>query len=281
MKQIISRFGLLACFGCLYFGMMPSVFAATSDIGIVMNVEGELTARGADGSLRKLGAWGKVLVGDTLYTGKDSYARVKFSDGGQISLKPATQFKIEDYHHDEQQPAQDAAKFNLLKGGLRAVSGAIGKRGDPDSYSVKTRTATVGIRGTRYGMLFCQGDCGDIPPPADGSPLSDGTHIDVTEGSIIVKNSAGTQLLNVGQFGFVGSSNDRPVLIPAERAIKVDIPGKLAVDKVRGLGAGEQKQDIKQDIKQDGKIEPSGTPKSSGGESGGGSGEGGGTVCPI
>ena len=158
MKQITRKFGQLACFMWLCFGMGAGAFAAANDIGVVMNVEGSLSAKGADGALRPLGTWGKVLAGDTLFTGKDSYARVKFSDGGQISLKPVSQFKIEGYNYDEKDPKKDAAGFNLLNGGLRAISGAIGKRGDPDSYSVKTRTATVGIRGTKYGMLFCQGD---------------------------------------------------------------------------------------------------------------------------
>ena len=257
MKQIIRRFGQLACFMWLCFGLSAGAFAAaatttTTDIGMVMNVEGELSAKGADGSLRPLKAWGKVLVGDMLFTGKDSFARVKFSDGGQISLKPSSQFKIEGYNYDEQDPKKDAAGFNLVKGGLRAISGAIGKRGDPDSYSVKTRTATVGIRGTKYGVLFCQRDCENMPPPADGSPLSDGTHVDVLEGTIIVKNSAGSQLLNAGQFGFVGSINTPPVIVPPERAIRVDIPAKIFVDKVRGQGPGGAERKPGEKGKQDG-----------------------------
>jgi hypothetical protein len=238
MKQVIQKLGQLACFMWLCFGMASGAFAATVDIGVVMNVEGDLTAKGVDGALRKLSTWGKVHVGDTLFTGKDTYARVKFSDGGQISLRPSTRFQIEGYHHDEQKPAEDAARFNLLKGGLRAISGAIGKRGDPDSYSVKTRTATVGIRGTKYGVLFCQMDCTDHPPSADGSPLDDGTHLDVFEGTVIVKNSAGTQLLNAGQFGFVGNVSIPPIVVPAERGVKVHIIDSISVDKVRGGSDG-------------------------------------------
>ena len=242
MKHIICRFGRLICFMWLCFGMTPGVLAAANEIGMVMNVEGNLSAKGTDGALRPLAIWAKVFAGDTLYTGKDSYARVKFSDGGQISLKPTSQFQIEVYHHDPQVPDKDAAKFNLLKGGLRAISGLIGKRGDPDSYGVKTQTATVGIRGTKFGVLFCRGDCADIPPPADGKPLSDGTHLDVLEGTIIVRNSAGTQLLNAGQFGFVGSISASPIMVPEDRGVRVDIPAKISLDRVRGT-QGEKSRD--------------------------------------
>lgn len=254
MRRGIRRFGRLACFMWLCCGVAAGAFAAAAnEVGVVMNVEGNLSAKGADGSLRPLAVWAKVLAGDTLFTGRDSYARVKFSDGGQISLKPLSQFQIETYHHDPQVPDKDAAKFNLLKGGLRAISGLIGKRGDPDSYGVKTQTATVGIRGTKFGVLFCKGDCADIPPPADGKPLSDGTHLDVLEGTIIVRNSAGAQLLNAGQFGFVGSVSTPPVVVPEDRGVRVDIPARMSLDRVRGV-SGEKKRDKGKDkSKLDGK----------------------------
>lgn len=243
MTRIIHGVGRLTCFLLLCFGMMAGAFAATDEIGIVMNVDGSLSAKGTDGSLRPMAIWAKVFNGDTLFTGKDSYARVKFSDGGQVSLRPNSQFLIENYHHEEQEPKKDVARFNLLKGGLRAVSGLIGKRGDQDSYGMSTKTATVGIRGTKFGVLFCKGDCEDIPLPADGRPLEDGTYLDVQEGTIIVRNSAGTQLLNTGQYGFVGSVNTPPAIVPQERGVKIVIPAKISLDKVRGEPGSEDNGD--------------------------------------
>lgn len=238
MKNLFNQFCQLAGFIWLSLFFISGAFAAANEIGEVKNVVGSLSAKGASGELRPLSVDGKVLMGDTLFTGKDSYARVKFSDGGQISLRPTTQFKIEGYHFDSQQPGKDTAGFNLIKGSLRAVSGLIGKRGDPDSYSVKTREATIGIRGTRYGVLLCKGDCANMPPTADGNPLADGTHLDVVEGSIIVKNSFGSQQLNAGQFGFVGSVSIPPVIVPENRGVRVEIPAKLSLDKiVRGTGS--------------------------------------------
>jgi len=201
---------------------------------MVMNVEGSMTARGADGSLRAMKIFSKVLPGDILFMSKDSYARVKFADGAQISLQPGAQFKIEDYQFDAQQPDKDRAGFNLLKGGLRAVSGLIGKRGDQDSYSVKAQTATVGIRGTHFGMLLCKGDCADISTP-EGKPPEDGLHLDVAEGVIVLRNAGETQLLNAGQFGLVRDAAAPPVVIPVERGIKVDIPARILLDRVRGV----------------------------------------------
>lgn len=232
MKPTARSFIQLACFMGLTL-TTTAAFAAASEIGMVMNVEGTLSAKGSDGKLRMLAGRDKVLGGDVLFTGKDSYARVKFSDGGQISLRPSSQFKIEKFNFDEKQPGKDAAEFNLLKGAMRSISGMIGKRGDPDSYSVKTREATAGIRGTKFGVRLCQADCDDTPLP-DGSPLPDGTHFDVLEGTIIVKNASGSQLLNQGQFAYVGNISTPPAIVPPERAIRVEIPAKISLDKIRG-----------------------------------------------
>lgn len=299
MKQTAHSFIQLACFMGMAF-TTTAAFAATaapaSEIGIVMNVEGSLSAKGSDGKLRVLAGRDKVFGGDVLFTGKDSYARVKFSDGGQISLRPTSQFKIEKFNFDEKQPGKDAAEFNLIKGAMRSISGMIGKRGDPDSYSVKTREATAGIRGTKFGVRLCKGDCDDTPLP-DGSPIPDGTHFDVLEGTIIVKNASGSQLLNQGQFGYVGSVSTPPAIVPPERAIRVEIPAKISLDKIRG---NTDKDDQGRRTGTDsGKVEgsgaaaaktsdqpSSGNPDSAGensGESTGGSGGGGdgGAVCPI
>jgi hypothetical protein len=217
---------------CLCLGMADSVFAAAAaEAGVVVNMEGSLAAKGADGSLRALANGEKVLAGDTLFTSKDGYARIRFADGGLMSLRPNSQFKIESFNFDEKQPNKDNASFNLIKGGLRAVSGLIGHRGDPDSYGVKTHTATIGIRGTQYGAQLCQGDCANIPTP-DGTPPADGLHVDVTGGIVQVKNAAGTQLLNAGQFGYVSDANAAPIVVPAERGISVEIPARMSVDRV-------------------------------------------------
>lgn len=288
MKQTARSFIQLACF----MGMAlttTAAFAAASEIGIVMNVEGSLSAKGSDGKLRMLAGRDKVFGGDVLFTGKDSYARVKFSDGGQISLRPTSQFKIEKFNFDEKQPGKDAAEFNLIKGAMRSISGMIGKRGDPDSYSVKTREATAGIRGTKFGVRLCKADCDDTPLP-DGSSLPDGTHFDVLEGTIIVKNASGSQLLNQGQFGYVGSVSTPPAIVPPERAIRVEIPAKISLDKIRG---NTDKDDQgRRSGADNGGVGATGTPatannpesagENSGESSGGAGGSDGGTaVCPI
>lgn len=203
-----------------------SFTAAAAENGVVMNVTGSLTAKSPDGSLRVLAVKAPVAPGDTLITGRESYARVKFPDGGEISLRPDSHFKILSFHFNEQQPEKDNAGFSLLKGSMRALSGLVGKRGDPDSYQIKTLAATAGIRGTEFGLLLCQGDCANAPSPT-GVPPADGLHSDVGQGTVILKNDAGSQLVNAGEFSYVQNAQTPPAIVPKEQGIKIEIPAHV------------------------------------------------------
>lgn len=209
----------------LYFGMVLCAFAA-ENVGTVMNLDGTLSAKSSDGSLKTLSVKSEISSGDTLITGRESYARIKFPDGAEIALIPKTQFKVESYHYNEKQPEKDSAGFNLLKGGLRAISGLVGKRGDPDSYRVKTQAATAGIRGTHFGLLFCRNDCGDIKT-AEGKTPENGLHTDVAEGEVIINNEAGSQLVKLGQFAYVRDDKVAPVQIPPAQATRVEPPARI------------------------------------------------------
>lgn len=103
--------------------------------------------------------------GDIVVTGNDSKAMVAFTDGGKIALRPNTTFQVAEYHYNTEQPQQDNAVFNLVKGGLRTITGFIGKRGNHDAYRLGNNTATIGIRGTEYMARVCDPSCEDDSAP--------------------------------------------------------------------------------------------------------------------
>jgi len=246
---------------------MPLVAIAAGEAGTVMNVNGAVTAKGADGTLKVLAPKATVFSGDNLFTGKESYARIKFIDGAEIILRSNSNFKVENYNFDEKEPAKDSAGFNLLKGSLRALSGSIGKRGDPDSYGIKTPTATAGIRGTAFGLLFCKGDCSEVPTPT-GTPPEDGLHVDVEQGTVILKNGGGSLLLNAGQYGYVKDNNVVPATVPPEKAVPITLPPHVSAQHAQSVKQ-EQKEKAATSTKQEQKAAPSGdgvevTPETSG-----------------
>jgi hypothetical protein len=191
-----------------------TAFAAVT-AGTVTYLSGPLFARKADGSMKTLSKNSVVEQGDTLITEKRTYARIKFNDNSEVTLRPESQFKIEAFSYDQAKPKEDKAFFELVKGGLRALTGHVGKRGDPDSYRIKTPPAVIGIRGTIFEVKICAGNCG---------ALADGIYFFVPEGTITVSNTSGSQTVGVGQYAYAKNINLAPVLLPRNPGIDFTLP---------------------------------------------------------
>jgi hypothetical protein len=221
-------------------GTLSGVAHAAGPVGQVTHLSGVLTAKRADGSTKLLSVKSEVLEGDTLSTEQDTYARIKFVDEGEVVLRPGSQLQVANYAFiNDAKPESDNIVLNMLKGGLRAVTGLVGKR-SRDKVSFGTPTATIGIRGTHFGVLSCKGDCGGIATVSGKAP-EDGLHVDVADGSIQVTNPAGIQVINAGEFGFVKSANTPPVLVPPSQGIRVTMPTSISQNKASGGGIGKVK----------------------------------------
>lgn len=231
----ISALNALAALALALFAGLSWADAA----GTVTHLSGTLVAKRADGSSKLLSVRSEVLEGDQLSTQDGTYARIKFVDGAEAVLRPNSQLTVNQYRYKTDQPGNDSAVLSLVKGGLRSVTGAIGKR-NPDSVNMNTPVATIGIRGTHYGALMCQGDCGNIPS-VSGRPPSDGLHVDVADGAIRVTNQAGQQTLNAGQFGFAGSPTTPPVIVPPNQGIQVTMPPAISQNNAGGRSLGVQR----------------------------------------
>jgi hypothetical protein len=235
--------------------------------GTVTQLSGPLLARKADGAVKILSLKSEVESGDTLVTEKNTYALVKFIDNSEITLKPGTTFKIDNFSFDAGKPGGDAASFSLVKGGLRSLTGLLGKR-SKERFELKTPSATIGIRGTTFIAEWVSepevsvaarqawrmastaalggGDAAPVmplrplPPPlpplllAQG-PLppspgvrAPGLYVQVLDGLIHVANPAGTSSFSAGQFGFTPSFRTPPVLLPVNPGIQFTPPAAFS-----------------------------------------------------
>jgi hypothetical protein len=142
-----------------------------------------------DGRIIQLHAGSSVESGDQLHTGVESYLQVRFTDWGVMSLRPRTDFVIDEYAYEQRAGGAERAFFSLLAGGVRSVTGLIGHR-DRRQYRLRTTMNSIGIRGTHYSVLICNRDC----KLDDGSLGEDGVYGGVTEGRIAVSPYGGKQL---------------------------------------------------------------------------------------
>jgi hypothetical protein len=198
--------------------------------GTVMQLSGPLMAKKADGKVKILAIKSEVEQGDTLLTEKETYALIKLIDNSEITLKPNTSFVIEQFSYTAEQPDGDHAIFSLLKGGLRSVTGLLGKR-NKERFEMKTPAATIGIRGTTFVASY-------VPPPAPGGPallnapapvaLPPGLYVQVLDGLIHVTNPAGTSNFAAGQFGYTPNFRQPPVPLPVNPGIPFTPPPVLS-----------------------------------------------------
>src|SRR6185436_12656922 len=167
---------------------------AFANTGSVAHVAGTLSAKKADGSTRLLSPRSEVRTGDTLSTEKDSHAQINFSDGAQVTLKPSSAFRVDNFGFSKEAPKEDSFLTTVLQGGLRMVTGLVGSR-SRSKFRMGTTTATIGIRGT----TFSTHDCIAVACPG----LKPAVYVGVSNGSILVGNEFGQQQFAAGQFGII------------------------------------------------------------------------------
>lgn len=252
LKKMTPSFHLLRLWLCgLAFAGLCSVGWAAQVAGTIVQLSGPLMVKKADGAIRILSLRSEVEGGDTLMTEKNTYAMVKFIDNSEITLKPSTTFKVESFSYDAAKPEGDNASFNLVKGGLRSVTGLLGKR-NKEKFSMKTPSATIGIRGTTFTAEWIPPESTTLAayhmastaaldplqaplqplqlaqntgaPPAPGTGLAPGLYVHVIDGLIQLSNRGGVQQFAAGQFGFTASVVQPPVIVPQNPGIQFTPP---------------------------------------------------------
>ena len=177
--------------------------------GVLTHLSGPVSVKKADGKTLAGAAGVKVIAGDVVATGAGGFARIEMSDGGEMVLRPDSQLQIESYRFAQGKPAEDNFVFRMLKGGLRTVTGLVGKRGNRDAYMLKTETATIGIRGTQFDLRVCAANCG---------ARADGTYLAVRFGAVQTTNAQGTLPVAAGQVAHVPPQRP-PVILPRDPGI--------------------------------------------------------------
>src|SRR5688572_1298792 len=121
---------------------------------------GEFTFVVGDVTLNKLGSAPTKPVrgttvdpGDRIVTGTNGMAQLTMVDQARLSLRPSTQFLIEAY--PDRRDSDKAGVLNLIKGTLRTFTGLIAS-GNRERFVMKTRVATVGIRGSGNILYACE-----------------------------------------------------------------------------------------------------------------------------
>ncbi|WNL34313.1 FecR family protein [Arcobacter cryaerophilus gv. pseudocryaerophilus] len=144
MKKIILMFLLF----------VSTLFA---NIGKITLLEGEAFVKRGEETLR-LNLSDQISNNDFIETKTNSKVKITFIDNTIITIGKESSLKIEDYFFDSNNKNSAKTELNVSKGAFHAITGQIGKV-NPEKFKLKTKNATIGIRGTEiYGdqnRVFC------------------------------------------------------------------------------------------------------------------------------
>ncbi len=144
----------VCCWLCLlFFSVSTTVLAQqnTAPIGTVVFSKGDVSALGSDDALRELEQGAQVYEGDSVETFGRSFVVIEFTDQGRAALQPNSRLDLKDYDANR---GSESKWFELVKGGLRALSGVIGKN-NPTAVRYTAYSNTIGIRGTTFALRVC------------------------------------------------------------------------------------------------------------------------------
>jgi hypothetical protein len=126
---------------------------AAENTGMVVASRGDVTAL-SEGVQRPLQQGESISVSDQIVTGDKSFATLQFIDGAKVTVRPNSTLIVEEYVYNGGD--LDAATLSLVSGGLRVITGAMAKS-NPENYKVKTPVALMGVRGTEFSVMLCDG----------------------------------------------------------------------------------------------------------------------------
>ena len=124
---------------------------AAEPIGLVIGVQGDAHAVAIDGTQRVLSLKSPVYLKDTLRTGTGSKVQIMFNDDSLFSQGESSEIVVDEYVYNPAKKDENSFVVKVIRGISRVITGKITDL-NPDRFTVKTRRATIGIRGCELGF---------------------------------------------------------------------------------------------------------------------------------
>lgn len=186
-NQGASIKALLAVWGCLLLAAATGAQA----LGYVHELTGSANVRTGSASPRALNVGDLVDQGQTVATGLNSTAIIKFEDGQVMAMHEQSSFVVQQYQYNKQQVSASRMAFEVLRGGLRFITGVIGAT-NRNAVRISAGNATIGIRGTDGTIVY--------------DPATRVVSTAVNAGAIAMTTPLGTQTIGVGAFSTASPS---------------------------------------------------------------------------
>ncbi|MCP4878756.1 MAG: FecR domain-containing protein [Gammaproteobacteria bacterium] len=194
-------------------------------VGYVAQLGGSAIARDINGRVQHLTINSQIFEGDRLETEMGARLYILMDDGAEVHLKEDSVLKISEYVITAGYDKNSSSILDLLRGGLRKITGAIGASAFAN-YQVQTGLATIGIRGTEYVIKLCKDD--DCTQTLSRNDPGAKLHAVVLKGSITLTTDEDVQILMA--MGEYGTATPEVLVVEDEAPIPV---GFLDVDEAQ------------------------------------------------
>jgi hypothetical protein len=171
MRNRIGRAFAVCAAGWL--ALAPAVASAQAEIGQATKVVRDVSGR-LGPTTRVIAVQNGVFANEQIQTAAASATELLFEDGTRLSVGPGSDVVLDRFVYDTTGNT-GALALSMARGTLRFASGQM----RPSAYSLRTPTATIGVRGTVFTVVVA----------ADGA-----TTVTVVEGVVTVSSLAGAAL---------------------------------------------------------------------------------------
>ena len=162
---------------------------AQEPVGQVLWSMGQVERVDAAGKAKVLAKGDDVYEGDTIRSARGAHAQLRMRDEALLAVRPDSRMRLETYTYNGAEDGTERAVVELIKGGMRSITGAIG-RTNKDNVLTRTPTVLIGIRGTDH-ETFVTGE---------------GTYDRVSVGGTYLQGSAGRLDVHPGETGFASAA---------------------------------------------------------------------------
>lgn len=151
MKMIVTLLGMV----------LLAAFVQAEPIGMIVAIQGRAVAVDSGGASRTLAMKSDIALNDTIKTEADSRVQIMMLDDSLVSIGASSEMTIDEYVYNPADASDNAFGASLGKGVFRTVTGKITDM-NPERFNVKTRRATIGIRGCDLGFDTTGADADQI-----------------------------------------------------------------------------------------------------------------------
>lgn len=141
-RLLTNTLGIMLALAML--GLSQSLHARTDAAGQLVRAQNDVRINALTSKRGDLFA-----NGDVVSTGVKSHTVLRYLDDTTLFLRESSQIKIDQVNFQADTPASGSLSTELLSGGMRAITGIIGKD-NPANIRFDTPVGTIGIRGTDF-----------------------------------------------------------------------------------------------------------------------------------